>query len=47
MLEVCRIFNMRISEYRALPNGERLLYDKYAVFAHEESIKRSSLSPGI
>jgi len=35
MLEVCERFNMRISEYQALPAGERLLYDQYALLKLE------------
>lgn len=39
MLEVCERFNMRINEYKALPAGERALYDAYAIIRREEEAK--------
>jgi hypothetical protein len=35
MLEVCERFGIRISDYRALPAGERTLYDQYTLLKLE------------
>ncbi len=43
MLEVCERFNMRIAEYRALPIGEKALYNQYALLKLREEVKASSL----
>lgn len=39
MLEVCERFKMRISEYQALPLGEKALYNQYALIKLEFEAK--------
>jgi len=39
MLEVCERFGMRIAEYEALPPGEKMLYDRYALLKLKEAAK--------
>jgi hypothetical protein len=43
MLEVCERFQMRISEYQALPPGERVLYDQYTLIKIEAEAKAPTL----
>ena len=39
MLEVLERFKMTISEYQALPTGERALYNQYILIKLEENAK--------
>jgi hypothetical protein len=43
MIEVCERFNMRISEYQALPPGDRVLYNQYTLFKLEAEAKTPAL----
>jgi len=46
MLEVCDRFKMTIADYRALPKGERLLYEQYTLLKLEQEAKTPVLKIG-
>jgi hypothetical protein len=46
MLEVCERFSMRVSEYRALPPGERALYNQFTLLKLEEEAKKPYIKLG-